>query len=617
MQTFFRRTLPLFFIFLFYFLCVKPAHAQTDTARNFDISASIVYSVQDTLETRIQQKIVITNKKEFVYSPAYSVTLHIKNIKDISVQNNQGSIPYTVTDTDGGAKTINIEFPQRTLGVGAQNAFTFSYASSDFVSKTGDIKRVTIPSLSSISDFENYTATVIVPSGFGKPTLIKPSIPYQENTSAYTFSKNDLQGSAIELYFGSTQLYKFQLIYNLENKNLFPIKTEIALPPNTTYQDVLLSSISVRPESTYIDVDGNTLAVYSLPPKSTRMVKVETLIHVSYNPSSEPLSFEQKKLYLKPQKYWEANDPEIKKIAKNLDTPEAIYNYTVKTLEYSKDKIANQNTRLGAKKVLSKPYFAVCLEFTDLFVALARAAGIPARAVEGYAYTDDETDKPVSLFKDILHAWPEYYDFDKKTWVMVDPTWGDTTGGVDYFHALDFDHVAFTINGKDSAYPVPAGGYKINPDTKDITVSFPQKVEFVKNTQAAVDARFSSFVHSRNLTGDITFTNNGNYEISGYKTHVLLDEQPALTVTFPATAPFGTSMIAVSIPLSQQNFLASLTNITHKVTIQDDSGKVLSVYTVRAFPFSEFLLIGGAAFGTFAIIFFIAVKTRSIPVQKS
>ncbi|MFI5265341.1 MAG: transglutaminase family protein [Candidatus Levyibacteriota bacterium] len=591
-------------------------YAQSDTASSFNISAVLSYHVLDTLQTRVEQTIVITNKKEFVYSPAYSITLHIKNIRDISVQGSKGDIPYTVADAGGDTKTIDITFPQRILGVGAQNTFTFSYTSSDFVSKTGDITRVTIPSVATPSDFTSYSATVIVPSSFGKPSLAKPGNSYRENANAYTFTKDSLQGEAIELYFGQLQLYKFNLTYNLENKNLFPTRTEIALPPNTTYQNALLGHISPKPDSTYVDVDGNVLATYLLPAKSTRTVTAETLVSVSDIPSPENLSADQKALFLKPQKYWEVDNPEIKKIAENLRTPEAIYDYTVKTLEYNKGKTADQNTRLGALGALAKPNFAVCLEFTDLFVALARSAGIPARAIEGYAYTGDESDKPLSLFQDVLHAWPEYYDAAQKTWVMVDPTWGNTTGGVDYFHSLDFDHVAFAVNGRDSAYPIPAGGYKIDPNSKDITVSFPSYVEFVKNTDLGVSGNFSSFAHGKEITGTLTLVNNGNYEIPGYSAYVLLDGKNAQFVTFPATPPLGTNKIAVSIPIPAQNFLASLTNITHTVTIQSGQGKVLSSNTVRVFPFSEFLLIGGAAFGTAVIIFIIAFKTRSLPVQR-
>ncbi|MGH7701357.1 MAG: transglutaminase-like domain-containing protein, partial [Gemmatimonadales bacterium] len=54
-----------------------------------------------------------------------------------------------------------------------------------------------------------------------------------------------------------------------------------------------------------------------------------------------------------------------------------------------------------------------CNEHTVLFVALARAAGIPARPVAGLLYLDGRF---------YYHAWPEIY---LGGWVAVDPTLGE------------------------------------------------------------------------------------------------------------------------------------------------------------------------------------------------
>jgi transglutaminase-like putative cysteine protease len=67
-----------------------------------------------------------------------------------------------------------------------------------------------------------------------------------------------------------------------------------------------------------------------------------------------------------------------------------------------------------------------CNEHTQLYVAIARAAGIPARAAAGLAYLDG---------KFYYHAWPEVY---LGTWVAVDPTF-------DQFPA-DAAHLRF-VNG--------------------------------------------------------------------------------------------------------------------------------------------------------------------------
>jgi transglutaminase-like putative cysteine protease len=68
-----------------------------------------------------------------------------------------------------------------------------------------------------------------------------------------------------------------------------------------------------------------------------------------------------------------------------------------------------------------------CNEHTVLYVALARAVGIPARTAAGLVYSDG------SFF---YHAWPEIY---LNGWVAVDPTFGQ--------FPADAAHLRFTIGG--------------------------------------------------------------------------------------------------------------------------------------------------------------------------
>ena len=150
------------------------------------------------------------------------------------------------------------------------------------------------------------------------------------------------------------------------------------------------------------------------------------------------------------------------------------------------------------------------MEFTDLFVALARAAGIPARAVNGYAYTANSSLRPLSLKQDVLHAWPEYYDRQKQLWIPIDPTWGNTTGGVDFFNSTDLNHFTFTLLGLDSEYPIPAGAYKINDQVgKDIFVDFGEAVTPIQSSSLSFTLQESS-IAGVNLKGQITLSNTGN-----------------------------------------------------------------------------------------------------------
>ena len=72
------------------------------------------------------------------------------------------------------------------------------------------------------------------------------------------------------------------------------------------------------------------------------------------------------------------------------------------------------------------------MEFTDLFIAIAREKGIYSREIQGYGFLWIQKLQPLSLSSDILHAWPEYFDLKTENWVAVDPTW-ENTSGIDYF----------------------------------------------------------------------------------------------------------------------------------------------------------------------------------------
>ncbi|MCX6793657.1 MAG: transglutaminase-like domain-containing protein [Candidatus Gottesmanbacteria bacterium] len=162
-----------------------------------------------------------------------------------------------------------------------------------------------------------------------------------------------------------------------------------------------------------------------------------------------------------------------RKFRQQYTTPRAIYTYVSQTLGYDYTRVSQTPIRKGAILTLGTPKDSICMEFTDLFIAIARAAGIPAREAVGYAYTTNSRLRPLSLVADVLHAWPEYYDSELKLWVPVDPTWANTTGGVNYFDKMDFNHIVFAIYGTASDYPYPAGFYRKNgKTTKDVTVTF-------------------------------------------------------------------------------------------------------------------------------------------------
>jgi hypothetical protein len=83
-------------------------------------------------------------------------------------------------------------------------------------------------------------------------------------------------------------------------------------------------------------------------------------------------------------------------------------------------------TNLPSASVVLKEGYGDCTEHTWLFVALARAAGIPSRPVYGLAYVEG----PQRRFA--YHAWAEV-EIDGR-WVEVDPTWGQLLADATHLH---------------------------------------------------------------------------------------------------------------------------------------------------------------------------------------
>jgi transglutaminase-like putative cysteine protease len=67
-------------------------------------------------------------------------------------------------------------------------------------------------------------------------------------------------------------------------------------------------------------------------------------------------------------------------------------------------------SRWGTSKVLEQE-FGQCWDFSDCFVTLARAAGVPSRQVAGWLYGSSG------------HVWAEFYR-EGQGWQQVDPTGG-------------------------------------------------------------------------------------------------------------------------------------------------------------------------------------------------
>ncbi len=466
----------------------------------FATSYDVVYDVASDGITTVTEKVTLENLTSQYYATEFKLTIGATQISNIKASDPAGPMGVSAEQKDT-ATIITVKFNQQIAGIGKTLPWTLQFKSNDFAQRQGKIWEVSVPKVNITTNLESYKLTLSVPASFGQTSLISPTPKSQTsnfNKIFLTFDKDQLTSTGVSATFGTFQLYNFDLAYNLENSNLVPILTNIALPPDTAYQDVIYNRIEPKPINVTVDQDGNYLAWYRL--ERSKRVKISVIgsakLYSSSKVKDPTLSEDLKNKYTQTSKYWEKDHPVIKtkideilkdsKTTTNQEKARLIYLFLVGFLKYDGDRLNGNNIeRLGAVTALNNPSSAVCMEFTDLFIALARASGIPARELDGFAYTANSTLRPLSLNRDILHAWPEYWD-DSKGWVMIDPTWGNTTGGVDYFNKFDLNHFVFAIKGHSSEQPVPAGSYKYQEeDSRDVKVNLSEN-DFLGKSQLDV-----------------------------------------------------------------------------------------------------------------------------------
>ena len=595
------------FVLPFYFLIPSKVFA----AENFITDYKVTYNVLDSAITRVVFDVTLTNKTQQYYASSYSIQVGFGEVENVIASDADGKIIPKVTKNDDGSN-IELNFNKKVVGIDNKLDFKVSFDTKDIAQKSGKVWDINIPGLAKQLEYNSFDVNVIVPKHLEKPSYIKPDIGKFVGTNL-SFTKEQLGESGISIGFGNEEIYGFSLSYHLKNSNLFPIRTEIALPPSTNYQEVQINEINPRPLNVIEDEDGNWLALYALTPSQELDITVEGKVKIMLRPKKEILSKDELKDYLEEQPYWETTNKEIKELAQKLKTPYEIYKYTVENLNYDFSRVQENQARLGALQTLKNPTSAVCLEFTDLFVALARAAGIPAREVNGFAYTQNSKERPLSLVKDVLHAWPEYYDEDIQTWVMVDPTWGNTTGGVDYFYTLDFDHFAFAIKGKDSTYPIPAGGYKISSDqkTKDIHVEFFENFESSSEQLLFNEDFKDSYFSGAGIKGTVTIRNAGNTISSAQPLEVSSEflEPKNQKIYFSQIPPFG--FVEIPVGFSKPSLL---TNKTDTIRIAISQNYISKDLRVSPFALNRWIIIGGISSVSFIIgLSILAYKSRNLP----
>ncbi len=543
-----------------------PLFQEAKAAPQFSVSLDYNFSFEDNGKAHVIQKVTSTNLTNDFFASEYSIKVHNDKVTDVSGSDGLGAIGVTSKVSDGST-TIVAKLNQQVVGLNKSVTFQINYATDSFAIKRGKVWDINIPQVETSENVTAYQIVVSVPDSFGKLGKITPqpaNVVSEGGRRTYSFSKESLKSSRIGASFGDFQEFKFILKYRYKNDRLYNVKATIALPPDTEYQALDYKTLDPKPYAMRADENGNYLADYVIRPSKNLEVVASGVVKIidSDQALQNPLQWTDSSLakFTKNDTYIESENQQIQKKAKELKNIEDIYNYVVTTVKYDYTRIdSNSLNRRGALATINQPDKSICVDFSDLFVALARAKGIPARGLVGFGYSDDSSLRPTKVEglvnSTILHAWPEYWDKTKKRWIQVDPTWGATTGGVDYFHRLDTNHFVFVINGTSSTLPIPAGGYKTSSNQVD-----------------DVDVKFSDEKFDQAVAPSISLT--GNKIISGFpQTSQLILENKTGRAIFNSkiTITGGSNLHLIKPNSIDTGILLPFAKNTYDVKLRSDS----------------------------------------------
>lgn len=477
------------------------------------ISVKATYEISEKGNTHATYNVTLKNRSSDTYAP--SITLSTEGFTPTEFTAFQGGLPLK---TEKGENSVKLFLKQPAVGLGASTKFVYSFNDQTLATNNKNMWKVRIPEISSLSEYESYTVNVKVPDSIAKNTYLSPTPTKTTNLKGvhdFYFDGSKLT-SPLTVFLGEYESYKFEIDREVANDGFFTKTYTLLIPPETAYQTVSVSEFTPIPKNVYLDQDGNWVSEITLKPRQTTKISVKGFVKVFQKPREGewvgPTSN-----HLKSDAYWESDSADIKDALKEGTSTREIFDYVVSHLTYNYDKTRSAPKRLGALEALKSPSEAICMEYTDLFIAMSRASGIPSREVNGFAL-DESVTRPSGIGKNILHSWPEYWDSDRAMWISVDPTWADTSGGVDYFNQMDTQHVTLLVRGISSRYPETPGvsgfddtllSYKLEPseeydEKKSLSLDILKTRNGLFNSQYTVIIKNEGSVQIAPQTLDIT-----------------------------------------------------------------------------------------------------------------
>lgn len=407
------------------------------------------------------------------------------------------NLVYSLEDTDKGNKILSVKIG-KLVRYGESYTVEINYHSYGLLLKSGAIRDAYIPAFSDAYVFEtdstkeSVSTKLISNKKYGEINFSVPSTSVKEDENNYTleYNQTSLIGDTGWVQIGKKQYYKFDIKQSYTKSSDFPFSFnvyKIVIPRDIKSgfitQKVYFTNISPSPQKVEEDIDGNLIAYFRIPSVDSGEITISGYATLDQNThfdltDSGNISDIPKDLIsrdTKDGKYWEVDTVEIQNVARELKGSETnvyklvekAYKYVIDKIDYSDVKRFGINDRQGALKTLQGGA-AVCMEYSDLFITLVRAMGIPARGAFGYGYSS--LDYTSVTDSSINHQWAEVYLPKEKLWVPADTTWGESGnlligGDLNHFYS----HVASVDPETPSTTEVAY--YGSSPNIKDRTMN--------------------------------------------------------------------------------------------------------------------------------------------------
>jgi len=330
-------------------------------------------------------------------------------------------------------------------------------------------------------------------------------------------------------YAGSS-IYTFLATYRVTNTSFFPVEgwMEVFAFDNENFgwgfQRVLEESFSTLPQE--FRTEDNRILRFSLgrlSPGSSAEVTFTQILRVSgvrwENLEGEGEVPQELLRFTHPvPNLWE-NAPELREKAEELrgETPHQtamnIFEFVKEHLTYSA-QAPNQSALEVYRSRVGK-----CTEFANLFIALARLSGLPAKFLAGYGYNPEWGENAERMG----HAFVALY-LPGVGWVPADETW---QGGL--FGKLSEDHlILFSSDGsnlvREGRFSVP--GEKWSGETR-------LEKSLLLRREAAVEVRLEGEVKGENVKLWATVRNVGRSRLENLRLTLSAGENAFSP--FPAT----------------------------------------------------------------------------------